>query len=137
MPRRSADGATLIAIFAVIQLLVPARLVISGLPLSLSPASVFSLSIGLLWLCAQLTHTLGAGKGRNVVRTWLFIHVCLVIATYGYATYGYLPPDELNLADHALILVLASVGMALGVCDGVRGRDRLDFVLKTRDAKPS
>jgi O-antigen ligase len=32
------------------------------------------------------------------------------------------------------VLALASVGMALGVCDGVRGYDRLDLVLKTLTA---
>src|SRR5690606_18853024 len=33
--------------------------------------------------------------------------------------------------DHALVLIVAMVGLALLVCDGVRGRDRLDFLLKT------
>ena len=131
MPRRSADGATLVVLFVVFQLVLSARLVISKLPLSLSPASILALGIGLCWLCAQFTNTLGVAKGRNPVRTMLFVYLCSVLASYGLATYGYLPADELNLADHALVLALASVGMALGVCDGVRGRDRLDLVLKT------
>jgi O-antigen ligase len=118
-------------LFVVLQLGLSARLVINRLPLSLSPASIFALGIGLCWLCAQFTHTLGVAKGRNPVRTMLFLYLCSVLATYGLATYGYLPLDELNLADHALVLALASVGMAVGVCDGVRGRDRLDLVLKT------
>ena len=104
---------------------------ISKLPLSLSPASVVALAVGLCWLCAQFTNTLGVAKGRNPVRTMLFLYICSVLATYGLATYGYLPPDELNLADHSLVLALASVGIALGVCDGVRGHERLDLVLKT------
>ena len=61
----------------------------------------------------------------------LFLYICSVLATYGVATYGYLPPDEVNFADHALVLAVASVGLALGICDGVRGHDRLDLVLKT------
>jgi O-antigen ligase len=129
-PRQSADGATLVVLFIVPQLMIPARLVISRLPLSLSPASVIALALGLCWLSAQFTHTLGVAKGKNPVRTMLFAYICSVLATYGLATYGYLPTDELNFADHALVLALASVGMALGVCDGVRGKDRLDVVLK-------
>lgn len=131
IPRRSADGATLVTLFVVLQLVLSARLVISKVPLSLSPASILALGIGLCWLCAQFTNTLGVAKGRNPVRTMLFVYLCSVLASYGLATYGYLPADELNLADHALVLALATVGMALGVCDGVRGRDRLDLVLKT------
>jgi O-Antigen ligase len=131
IPRVRADGATLVSLFVVLQLLVPARLVISKLPLSLSPAAVFALTIGLCWLCAQFTNTLGVAKGRNVVRTMLFVYVCSVLATFGSAAYGYLPPDELRRVDASLLLTLTSVGVALGVCDGVRGHDRLDFVLKT------
>jgi O-antigen ligase len=126
-----ADGATLLSLFVVLQLIVPATLVISKLPLSLSPASVVALLVGLCWLCAHFTNTLGVAKGPNPVRTMLILHVCSVLATYGLATYGYVPPDELGLADHALVLAFASVAMALGVCDGVRGPHRLDFVLKT------
>jgi O-antigen ligase len=131
LPPQRADGATLVTLFVVLQLIIPARLVISRLPLSLAPASVIALLIGLCWLCAQLTNTLGVAKGRNAVRTMLFLYVCSVLATYGVATYGYLPTDELNSADHSLVLALASVGLALGVCDGVRGHERLNLVLKT------
>jgi hypothetical protein len=53
-----------------------------------------------------------------------------MLATFGYATYGYLPSDELNFADHAFVLIVANVGLVLMVCDGVRGTERLDFVLK-------
>ena len=131
VPRYPADGATLVSLFVVLQLIIPARLVISKLPLSISPASVVALVIGLCWLFAHFAHTLGVAKGRNPVRTMLFLYFCAVLATYGLATYGYLPTDELNHADRALVLVLASVGMALGVCDGVRGLDRLYLVLNT------
>jgi O-antigen ligase len=130
VPRR-ADGATLAAIYVVTLLIIPARLVFRVLPLALSPASVVAILIGFTWLCAQFTTTLGAAKGRMGVRTALFVYIVTVIATYGYATYGYLPVDELSLGDHAVVLMLATAAMALGLCDGVRGADRLDFVLKT------
>lgn len=129
--RQRADGATLACLFVLALLLIPARLVFRGVPLSLTPADAISLTIGLCWLCAQLTMTLGAAKGRNPVRTALFLYAAAMLAVYGYATYAYLPPDELKLADHAAVLVVANVGLALGVCDGVRGAVRLDFVLKS------
>ena len=91
---RRADGATLVSLFVVLQLVIPASLVISKLPLSLSPASVVALAVGLCWLCAQFTNTLGVAKGRTPVRAMLFLFVCSVLATYGLATYGYLPPRK-------------------------------------------
>ncbi|GAA4514366.1 O-antigen ligase family protein [Nonomuraea ferruginea] len=126
-----ADGATVAAVFAFVLLVVPARLVLKYLPLSLTPANVVSLVAALLWLCAQLTLALGAAKGRNPVRTALFAYFTAMLATYGFATAGPMESDELNLADHSFVLVVAIVGLALTVCDGVRGLRRLDFVLKT------
>ncbi|MFC0864154.1 O-antigen ligase family protein [Sphaerimonospora cavernae] len=129
--RMRADGASLAVLFALSLLLVPARLVLRGLPLSLTPADILSLLAGMSWVCATFTTTLGAAKGRTPVRTALFVYMTAMLATYGVASYGFLPADELKLADHALVLVMAGVGLALAVCDGVRGADRLDLVLKT------
>ncbi|MFI7043785.1 O-antigen ligase family protein [Streptosporangium sandarakinum] len=129
--RRRADGATLVCFFVVALMIVPARLVLRGLPLSLTPANILALVAAVCWLCAHFTLTLGMAKGRTPVRTALFVHLTAMVASYGYATYGYLPSDELNLADRALILLVAGAGLALMVCDGVRGADRLDLVLKT------
>ncbi|MFC7103790.1 hypothetical protein ACFQQB_27245 [Nonomuraea rubra] len=64
-PPGRADGATVAAIFAAVLLIVPARLVLKALPLSLTPANVVSLGAALLWLCAQFTLTLGAAKGAT------------------------------------------------------------------------
>lgn len=127
---RNADGATIACFFVVALFATPAGLVISGIPLSLAPADVIALSMALWWLCAHFTTTLGAEKGRLAVRTALFCYAIALLATYGYATYGYLPPDELSIADHAAVLVVVHLGVALVMCDGVTGADRLNFVLK-------
>lgn len=129
--RRSADGATLACIFACVLLVLPAKLVIRGLPISLTPAELIGLFVGLWWLCTHFTTTLGAAKGSNVVRTVVFLHAAALLATYGYATYGYLPSDELNITDHAMVIAFAYIGVALLMCDGVRTRERIDIVVKT------
>ncbi|WP_310742075.1 O-antigen ligase family protein [Microbispora sp. H13382] len=129
--RRRADGATLVCLFALALLLIPARLVLRGLPMSLTLADVLALLLLLVWLLAQFTTTLGAAKGANPVRTAIFAYGMAFLTCYGFASLGYLPSDELNLADHSLVLFAGYVGLVLVMCDGVRGRDRLDFVLKT------
>jgi O-antigen ligase len=125
-----ADGATLAVMFVIALLMIPASLVISGIPLSLTPGDVVALGIGLCWLCAQFTTTLGVAKGHSPVRTAVFIYFVTTLASYGYAASGYLPADEIKLGDHGVVLIAAMVAIALGVCDGVRGRERLDLVLK-------
>lgn len=128
-PRR-ADGATLACLFVVALLVIPSRMVLRGVPLALSPASVIAMLVGIVWFCAHFTTTLGVTKGPNVVRTGLFVYGAAILVTYGVSTYGYLPADELSLADHSIVLMIAILGLALGVCDGIRSADRIDFVLK-------
>src|SRR5437870_2797086 len=84
--RQRADGATLGVLFAVALLVIPARLVFRVLPLALTPANLVAMVAGLTWLCAQFTTTLGVAKGRNPVRTGMFVYIGAVLATYGYAT---------------------------------------------------
>ncbi|KAB8190562.1 hypothetical protein FH608_034100 [Nonomuraea phyllanthi] len=128
-PRR-ADGATLVCLFVVVLLFLPARLAVAGLPLSLTPAEILALSLGVVWICAQMISTTGAAKGTNPVRTSIFVYGLLLLAVYGYTTSLYLPSDELNLADHTLVLYVGYVSLVLMVCDGIGTRERLDFVLK-------
>ncbi|MEV6860475.1 O-antigen ligase family protein [Streptosporangium subroseum] len=125
-----ADGATLMCVYVMVILLTPARLILRGLPMSLTPADVLGLFTITLWFCAHFTTTLGIAKGPNAVRRAMFTYGFALLFVYGYATFAYLPSDELNSADHSLVLVVANLGLALGMVDGVRGRERLDFVLK-------
>ncbi|WP_433499350.1 O-antigen ligase family protein [Sphaerimonospora sp. CA-214678] len=129
--RHGFDGATLGVAFAVVVLLVPARLVLRGLPFALTPAEGIGLFAGMWWLCAHLTDTLGAAKGHNGVRTAIFVYAVSQLATYAYSSASYLPARELSLSDHSAVISAAMLGTALLACDGVRGRDRLDLVLKT------
>lgn len=128
--RRRADSATLTCIFVFALTMIPAALVIRGLPVSLTLADILGLGLAIFWFCAQLTTSLGAAKGSNAVRSALFLYLVTVLLTYGYATGSYLPPDELRLADHRLVDAVGHIGIALVLCDGVRRSDRLDFILK-------
>ncbi|MFI9555980.1 O-antigen ligase family protein [Nonomuraea endophytica] len=125
-----ADGATIACIYIVILLITPAALIVRGLPLSVTPAAIVGMIGLVLWLITQLTTTLGAAKGRNMARSGLFLFFTANLVSYGYGTYHWLPSDELNLADQNLFLLLANLGIGLLVCDGVRGIERLNLVLK-------
>ncbi|WP_156758085.1 O-antigen ligase family protein [Actinokineospora pegani] len=128
--RTPADGATLACVYALVMTCIPAMLVVKGLPLAVTPGMAVGLVMGVLWFCAQLVTTLGVAKGRNAARTALFLFASAQLATYGVATYGYLPQDELQAIDRTLITMLAVISVGIAVTDGVRGLDRLDKLLK-------
>jgi O-antigen ligase len=128
--RRSADAATILGFFVVLQFVLPSRLVLNYLPLSLSAASMVALGLGALWLCTQMTMTLGAAKGWSPVRTLVFAYSFVLLASYARAASGYLPRDEREMGDHAMVTVFALVFVALAACDGIRSRERLSFLLR-------
>ena len=127
--RRGADGATLAAIYVIARRSVPNRLVIAALPLNITPSLLFGLALGLWWFCAQQVQGPGAAKGRNAVRTVLFVFILGNIATYGYATSGYLSAEETKAVDRSFLTLLGVTLVGVFICDGVRGLDRIDRLL--------
>src|SRR5690606_35305349 len=109
----------------------PARQVIGGLPFDLTYAEAMGLMAVVWWCCAHLTTTLGAAKGPSMVRYAIYFYAITFLVTYAYTTAGYLPPHELALSDHILVITAGVAGIALLALDGVSGRDRLDLVVKT------
>ena len=119
MPR-SADATTILAIFVALQFVLPSRLALNYLPMSLSPATAVALGLGALWLCTQMNTTLGAAKGRSPVRSMLFAYSCVLLASYASSAMSYLDGDERGLADTTLVRVSALILVGLAACDGVR-----------------
>ncbi|GAA1945734.1 O-antigen ligase family protein [Amycolatopsis minnesotensis] len=128
--RVSADGTTLVCLYVLVLMLVPAKFVISRIPMTMAPITVLAFGLGVVWGCAHLVSTLRMAKGRTMVRTGLFLMLATHLLTYGIATRRYLPPDEVNLTDSGLIRILGTISVALFVCDAVVTRDRLDRLLK-------
>jgi O-antigen ligase len=128
--QQRADGATLLCVFLLMLLVIPARLVISGIPMSITPATVTGLVLGIIWLCCQMVTTLGVAKGRNVARTALFLYAISQLATYGYATRNYLPADEAEGADRTIVVVFAAICVGIAAVDGIKNLARLDTMLK-------
>ena len=128
--RQQADACTLAAVYVAVLAVIPANLVVNGLPLSISPASLVGLVMAMCWVCAHMTMTLGLAKGSNPVRTALYLLAMSVLASYCSAMYHYTPGDEIRSADQSLVLLLILVGLTLLVCDGIREVGRLDALLQ-------
>ena len=126
----TADTATVVAVFVFLLFALPAKVVMSRLPLSISAASIVALGLGALWLCAQMTTTLGAAKGRSPVRTALLLHGFVLLLSFSATSAAYLPSDERSLGDHAMITVFCLICLGLATCDGVLTRERTYFLLR-------
>ena len=129
--RQRADATTLACLYVVLLLILPSRLVLAGLSFNLTPSLLFGLGLGMWWFCAQLVSNLGAAKGRTAVRTALFLFLAANVATYGYATYSWMPSDELRNADRSFITIVGVISVGILVCDGVSSLARLDTLLRT------
>jgi O-antigen ligase len=128
--KQKADGTTLICVYCAILFILPSHLVVAAIPLALAPSMLFGMGLGLAWFCAQMLNTVGMAKGRSFVRTALFLFALSQLATYGYATYGYLPSDELNATDRSVITIMAVVVVGIMACDSLRGLGRIDKTLR-------
>jgi polysaccharide biosynthesis protein PslJ len=128
--RAGLDGAALAGIFVLSMTSLPAKLVVQALPVSISLATAIALSLGVWWLCTHLVTDLGMAKGWNPVRAALLFYAITQTLTYGAASAGYLPPDELHATDHTLVTVAGCIALALVVCDAVQRMDRLHLLLK-------
>jgi hypothetical protein len=131
LPRKQrADGTTLVCVYCGILFILPSHLVVAAIPLALAPSMLFGMALGLLWFCAQMVNTVGMAKGRSLVRTSLFLFALTQLATYGYATYSWLPGDETKATDRSVITIMAVVVVGIMACDAVRGLGRIDKVLR-------
>ncbi|MFT7838620.1 O-antigen ligase family protein [Saccharothrix sp. BKS2] len=128
--RQRADGATLVCAYLLALLVIPARLVLSFVPMTLPPALVVALVLGVLSLSAHMVDSLGMGKGRNALRTAVLLYLAMHLATYAVATRRWLPMDELTVADSGMVRIVATISVAIFACDAIRTRERLDKVLK-------
>lgn len=128
--RRRISALALLIAFLLLQFLIPARLVIGGLGAVGRPSVAVGILLAFLW-CVSMRRPHRLPAGRQPVR-WLLAGY-LAVQLIGYAV-GYdrlLPQVEANAADRWLIFMVAMVGVALAVTDGLITRRQLDTLLRT------
>ncbi len=129
-PKQIVDGTTLVCFYCAVLFVLPSHLVVAAIPLALAPSMLIGMGLGLLWFCAQLVNTVGMAKGRSLVRTSLFLFGLSQLATYGYATFSYLPSDEMNATDRSVITIMAAAVVGIMAVDSLRGLHRIDKLLR-------
>ncbi len=127
-PRRITTFA-LLAAFLVLQFLIPARLVISGMGAAGRPSVAVGILLLFLWLLSAVrAHQLPAGRQPVRWVVGLFVATQLVGYVIGFDRFP--SAIEASAADRWLILIFAMAGITLTVADGMRTRADLDRVLR-------
>jgi hypothetical protein len=128
--KQRADGVTLLCCYCAVLFILPSHLVIAAIPLALAPSMIVGMGLGLLWFLAQLVNTVGMAKGRSLVRTSLFLFGLSQLATYGYATFSWLPSDEMNATDRSVLTIMGAMVVGIFAVDSLRGLSRIDKLLR-------
>jgi hypothetical protein len=128
--RQRADGVTVLCVYCGVLFILPSHLVVAAIPLALAPSMLVGMALGLLWFCAQFVNTVGMVKGRSLVRTSLFLFGLAQLATYGFATFGYLPADELKATDRSVVTIMGAMVVGIFAIDSLRGLSRIDKLLR-------
>ncbi|WP_380165812.1 O-antigen ligase family protein [Jannaschia sp. R86511] len=119
-----------VGIVVVSAYVLPARLVVTGLGAAGRPALLLGAALLGWWCLARLVPGLFV-PGRNPLRVALVLYVLtfLVSVLLGFARD--MPVVEVSGADRSLLRMFGLVGITLVVCDGVRTKERLDWLLRT------
>jgi O-antigen ligase len=64
------------------------------------------------------------------VRTALLAHGFVLLLSFWSMSASYLPPDERDLGDHAMVTAFSLIFVGLAVCDGVTTRRRIYFLVR-------
>jgi O-antigen ligase len=122
------DAVTVLSVFIVTLLVLPARFVFQALGAAGTPAGVMAVLCLMWYLSAMFMPATTPVRGRQPLRVVLLIFLCAILASYAAATGRSLPALELNGADRGLILVLGWIGIALLAADGIDRLERLEAI---------
>lgn len=126
----SADASTVALVLVVLLTAIPAQLVVGPLGAAGTPAKLFGMAMFIWWLFTRVSRPEPPPAGSRATRLSLgFFAVSIGLA---YVAAMSRPVDLLEMrgADRSLLTVMAWCGMALVIADGVRTRQRLEFLLR-------
>ena len=124
------DATTLLIVYVCLLVLLPARLVISFLPIAVTPAMILGAVALAWWFNARLVAGLGVATGWQPVRYFGLLFLAAILLSYAYAYFRPIGADASSGADRNLVVMAAMVGITVLAADGIRDRGRLDLLIR-------
>jgi O-antigen ligase len=126
--RAVGDAATVLIVFVVALLLVPASLTLAAGGGVATPATLCGLAAAMFWLLGRSSGTPTSGVSIGT-RLALVGFGAVVLVTYSMAVLEARVPVESRAADRGVVVMIAMVGVALLASEAIPSRARLDAVL--------
>lgn len=125
------DAVTVLTIYLVILLAVPADRRVGALGGAGAPATLFALASLLWWCWHHIQHPHAVWTRRfQPVRTAMFVYCAAVLASYVLASLSALPVTDISVADMGLLRVAAFAGMLLVANDGIPSKERFLVLIR-------
>ena len=128
-PARRIDAVTVLGIYTLLLMGIPAALVVAPLGAVGGPATIFAALVFIFYLVTWLHPALAPARGRQPVRVAAVLLTCAVIATYISANRHMVPGLERNGMDRGIILICGWLGVLVMASDGIPSMDRLKKLL--------
>jgi len=126
---RRIDAVTILTIWVVLLMAIPASLVVAPLGAVGGPATIFAAVVLVFYLVTWLHPRLAPAKGRQPVRAAAILLTCAVIGTYVSANRHIMPGLERNGIDRGIILICGWLGVLIMASDGIPSIERLKKLL--------
>jgi O-antigen ligase len=125
---RRADAVTVLTVFLILLIGLPAKLVFAPLGAAGTPAVVCGLGMLLWWMSHRLL-PIRLQPSSSPVRLGLLLFGFAVLLSYAAAFFRPIDGLEINAADRGLIALAAWLGIGLLAADGIDSRERLRRLL--------
>ena len=126
---RRVDAVTILTVWVVLLMGIPATLVVAPLGAVGGPATIFAAVVLVFYLVTWLHPALAPAKGRQPVRAAALLLTCAVIGTYVSANRHIMPGLERNGIDRGIILICGWLGVLIMASDGIPSMERLKKLL--------
>jgi O-antigen ligase len=127
---RRVDAGTLLTVYLVLLMAIPAVLAFSPLGAAGGPATVYAAILFVYYLVSSFRNTLAPGGRSQQVRLAMIFFACTILASYVSANGHTLPTLEKNGADRELIFLAGWLAVLLIAADGLDNMDRLRTLLR-------
>jgi O-antigen ligase len=128
--RWGRDGVTVLTVFIVLLMGIPAQYVVAPLGAAGTPAQILAIAMTVWWAGGRLARPFAATPDVQPIRTAMVIFVGSALFSYVVASLRPIEGAEARAADRGLLALVALLGIILIAGDQIPSRTRLDTLLR-------
>jgi polysaccharide biosynthesis protein PslJ len=127
---RGRDGVTVLTVFIILLMGIPAQYVVPPLGAAGTPAQILGMGMAIWWAGGRLARPFAATPNLQPIRTAMLIFLGAAMISYVAANLRPIEGAEGRAADRGLLTLVALLGLILVAGDQIPSRARLDALLR-------